>query len=318
MSILFDDQDEPLLNLNDMDDKDDEPFRSCAPSAAFSATASTRSLGTPSSLLSQPSGLPIQSIARLTHDELTHNPEFVKYVDMVSHLQELLNLRRNPSTTTNSTTVSSATTSSLRPSESASQISSGAASLRLPLLPHRPLARPDCYPESVVWTTKDCKTDPDVGGSASNSSRPPMHHAVRHENGKMISDPEWQSIRQAAFTVARSHLDPLRCDPRAIPEKMHKKTFMKGAFLNEWLDAVTALERFKTFTTPSRLDTDAAPQRLGVLTLRHRPRAAPWGFDTDTASLRHDSDAAPQQHGVLTLRRRPRAAPWCFDTDAAP
>ncbi|KAH9037137.1 hypothetical protein EDB85DRAFT_2142721 [Lactarius pseudohatsudake] len=201
MSILFDDQDEPLLNLNDMDDEDDEPFRSCAPSTAFSATASTRSLGMPSSLLSQPLGLPIQSIARLIHDELTHNPEFVKYVDMVSHLQELLNLRRNPSTTTNY-----------------------------------------CYPESVVWTTKDCKTDPDVGGSASNSSRPPMHHAVRHENGKMISDPEWQSIRQAAFTVARSHLDPLRRDPRAIPEKMHKKTFMKGAFLNEWLDAVTALE----------------------------------------------------------------------------
>ncbi|KAH9040944.1 hypothetical protein EDB85DRAFT_2140105 [Lactarius pseudohatsudake] len=70
-----------------------------------------------------------------------------------------------------------------------------------------------------------------------------MHHAVRHENGKVISDPEWQSICQAAFTVARSHLDPLRRDPRAIPEKMHRKTFLKGAFLNEWLDTVTALER---------------------------------------------------------------------------
>src|SRR5882757_7938467 len=101
MSTLFDDNEEPLLNFDDMDDEDDDEFRSCAPSAAFSATASTRSLGTPSSLLSQPSGLAIEVIARLTHDELTQNPEFMKYVDMVSHLQELLNLRRNPSTTAN-------------------------------------------------------------------------------------------------------------------------------------------------------------------------------------------------------------------------
>ena len=101
MSTLFDDNEEPLLNFDDMDNEDNEVFRSCGPSAAFSATASTRSLGTPSSLLSQPSGLAVEVIARLTHDELTQNPEFMKYVDMVSHLQELLNLRRNPSTTAN-------------------------------------------------------------------------------------------------------------------------------------------------------------------------------------------------------------------------
>ncbi|KAH9170975.1 hypothetical protein EDB89DRAFT_2071275 [Lactarius sanguifluus] len=122
---------EPFLNFDCVDDNL-SAFRSCAPSGAFSATASTRSLATPSQI-SQPSGLPITTIARLTHDELTHNPEFMKYVEMVSHLQELLSLRRNPMMATNSTTISSTTTSSLRPSESASQVSSGGAWLRSPL-----------------------------------------------------------------------------------------------------------------------------------------------------------------------------------------
>ncbi|KAH8980138.1 hypothetical protein EDB92DRAFT_1954218 [Lactarius akahatsu] len=224
MSTLFDDNEEPILDFDDMDNKDDEAFWSCTLSAAFSATASMRSLGMPSSLLSQPLGLPIEVITRLTHNKLTQNAEFMKYVNMVSHLQELLNVRQNPSMTANSTTISSVTTSSLCPSKSALQISS------------------DCYPASVVWTTKDCKTDPNVGGSASNLSQPPMQNTVRREDGSLISDLEWQSIRQAVFTVARSHLDPLWRDPCAIPKKMHKKTFMKGAFLNEWLDAVTVLE----------------------------------------------------------------------------
>ncbi|KAH9159179.1 hypothetical protein EDB89DRAFT_2084467 [Lactarius sanguifluus] len=138
-----------------------------------------------------------------------------------------LNHGRRPAggvTTANSTTVSSATTSSLCSSESASQISS------------------DCYLASVVWTTQDCKTDPHVGGSVSNSSQPPMHHTVQYENGKMISEPEWKLIHQSAFTVTRSNLVPLWHDPCAIAEKMHKKTFLKGNFLNKWLDAVTALK----------------------------------------------------------------------------
>ncbi|KAH9160582.1 hypothetical protein EDB89DRAFT_1914639 [Lactarius sanguifluus] len=99
-----------------------------------------------------------------------------------------------------------------------------------------------CYLASVIWTTQDCKTDPHVGGSVSNSSQPPMHHTVQYENGKMISELEWKLIHQSAFTVTHSNLVPLWHDPCAIAEKMHKKTFLKGNFLNEWLDAVTALK----------------------------------------------------------------------------
>ncbi|KAH9017410.1 hypothetical protein EDB85DRAFT_2155199 [Lactarius pseudohatsudake] len=75
---------------------------------------------------------------------------------------------------------------------------------------------------------------------------------------------------------------------------------------------------FKTFTRRRHASTPT-PRR--VLTLRHRPRAAPWCFDTNTAPPRHDTDAAPQQHGALALqhdtalsRHDTDAAPWRCDT----
>jgi hypothetical protein len=141
------------------------------------------------------------------------------------------------------TTISSTTTSSLRPSESASQVSSGGARLLSPLPCPRSLTRPDHYPLSVVWTQDDCKADPDVGCSASNLSRPPMQRAIRREDGVIISDLEWQAIRQSAGIVARSHMEPLKQDPRAVVAKMHKKGFVKKHFPDEWFGALIALER---------------------------------------------------------------------------
>ncbi|KAH9169133.1 hypothetical protein EDB89DRAFT_2073330 [Lactarius sanguifluus] len=240
MSALADD-DEPFLNFDGVNNNL-SAFRSCAPSGAFSATASTRSLATPSQI-SQPLGLPITTITRLTHDKLTHNPEFMKYVEMVSHLQELLSLRRNPTMAMNSTTISSTTTSSLRPSESASQVSSGSARLQSPLPSPRPLICPDCYPPSVIWTQEDCKADPAVGCLASNQSRPPMQHAVQHEDGVMISELEWKDIRQSAAIIACSHMEPLKQHPRAVVGKMHKKGFVKKTFPDVWYEALIALER---------------------------------------------------------------------------
>jgi len=48
----------------------------------------------PPSNLSSPSGVPLSTIASLTHDELRQNAEFMKYVNMVTMLQELLKFRQ--------------------------------------------------------------------------------------------------------------------------------------------------------------------------------------------------------------------------------
>ncbi|KAN0135767.1 hypothetical protein V8E53_006407 [Lactarius tabidus] len=54
----------------------------------------------PSNKISKPSGLPINTIAHLTHNELWHNPEFMKYVSLVNSLQILLNLWEKSTTCT--------------------------------------------------------------------------------------------------------------------------------------------------------------------------------------------------------------------------
>jgi hypothetical protein len=58
-----------------------------------SQPASSLSCASPASNISHPSGLPVTKIACLSHDKLLLNPEFVKYVNLVDSLQELLNLR---------------------------------------------------------------------------------------------------------------------------------------------------------------------------------------------------------------------------------
>lgn len=73
--------------LPESDDDDDlpmDPVPSRPPS--LNASASSSSLATPSSAISQPSGLPVATIALLTHDELRVNAEFMRYVNMVNFL----------------------------------------------------------------------------------------------------------------------------------------------------------------------------------------------------------------------------------------
>ncbi|KAH9012068.1 hypothetical protein EDB84DRAFT_1569379 [Lactarius hengduanensis] len=70
-----------------------------------------------------------------------------------------------------------------------------------------------------------------------------MQRMIRHEDGVVISDLEWQAIRQSAGIVACSHMEPLKQDPRAVLAKMHKKGFVKKHFPDEWFAALIALER---------------------------------------------------------------------------
>jgi hypothetical protein len=58
-----------------------------------SQPASSLSHRSPASNISHPSRLPVTKIVCLTHDELLLNPEFVKEMNLVDSLQELLNLQ---------------------------------------------------------------------------------------------------------------------------------------------------------------------------------------------------------------------------------
>ncbi|KAM6499838.1 hypothetical protein JOM56_005346 [Amanita muscaria] len=57
--------------------------------------------------------------------------------------------------------------------------------------------RPFQYPESVLWTLQDCKKNEDVNLSKSNPSRPSMRFGIRHEDGSLLNDEEWQAVKSS-------------------------------------------------------------------------------------------------------------------------
>ncbi|KAN0128815.1 hypothetical protein V8E53_013402 [Lactarius tabidus] len=161
----------------DNEDEDDKYDYSLPPSLAkptlhppsVITLVSSQTLALSSSKISKPSGLPIDTIAHLTHDELWHNPEFMKYVSLINSLQELLNLWEKSAMHTFVSKPQS-TSLSLCLSQSTSQVTSSITNpTELWLFPC-PANCPDKFPHKILWTWDNCKMDPDVAMSSSNMS----------------------------------------------------------------------------------------------------------------------------------------------------
>ena len=89
----------------------------------------------------------------------------------------------------------------------------------------------------------DCLLDPDADVSLANWSRPPMQHCIHHPNGRMISDSEWKSIREAACIVSPTWIESIDTSTRLTLGKQCKKKFYKLHFPLEWDTALRELER---------------------------------------------------------------------------
>ncbi|KAH9007649.1 hypothetical protein EDB85DRAFT_2165368 [Lactarius pseudohatsudake] len=234
--------DEPVIDYDELAGSDDIGTYPIDPS--------------PSSLL--PSGVSVETVARLTHDELLHNTEFTKQVRLVAALQELLKFR--------SKTMPNVV-GPLRPDCSTRQVRANSGDLPLP---HpRPTIRPAHYPEKVLWTLADCKVDAEVNSSAGNLSRPPMLRTIRREDGTLVSDNDWKAMRQSAILIVRTRIQPLDVTPyyKYFTEQVEKsnakgakksgkkkpgesttqqakvkKMFYKRFFFKEWFMALQELE----------------------------------------------------------------------------
>jgi hypothetical protein len=66
---------------------------------------------------------------------------------------------------------------------------------------HQPVTRPSNYPVEVLWSLDDCRDDPDIHMSATNTSRPPLEQAIHHSDGTMITTSEWAAIKATARMV---------------------------------------------------------------------------------------------------------------------
>ncbi|KAN0128803.1 hypothetical protein V8E53_013390 [Lactarius tabidus] len=266
-----------------------------------------------------PQVLPISTIASLTHDELWHNPEFMKHVNLVSSLQELLNLQKTM--LSNFCSSQHIELSGPKPVHFTGVV-----------LPHsfkhihvisRKAKRPNKLLPSILWMWEDCKTDPLVGMSSSKMSRPPMQHAVCHEDSSMLSEAEWKVICQSATVIIHSNLDPLTPAAQAGAHQSHKKMEYEadmtlGLVLQDevtWkqhdttatpVDSHTSspsnLEGFQTTSDsdfkghpppPNAPSTKTAPHKPCLKPVLHKRSTPTWSTGTDNRE-RPDEDTFTQ------------------------
>ncbi|KAH9063696.1 hypothetical protein EDB83DRAFT_2601210 [Lactarius deliciosus] len=208
-----------------------------------------------------PSGVSVETIAKLTHDKLLHNAEFVRQVHLVASLQELLEFQSK-------TTPNASIISSLPPPDCSTRRVKGDSS-DLPLLHPQPMDCPACYPQTVLWTLAHCKMDPDVNSSAGNKSQPSMQHAICHKDSSLISKEDWKAMHQSAILISHTHIETLDITPyhkylleqvkKGTAKKLGKstskkpmestaqqlklkKTFYRCFFFKEWFMALQELE----------------------------------------------------------------------------
>jgi hypothetical protein len=112
-------------------------------------------------------------------------------------------------------------------------------------LQNQPATRPPEYPEEVLWSLEDCKSDPNVNVSSTNTSRPSMEKALRHDDGTMITSSEWSAIKVSARAVKADLLSlPPPRDQRA-KDQSRTKVYFRTYFRREWDSAVAKLESYQ-------------------------------------------------------------------------
>jgi hypothetical protein len=107
---------------------------------------------------------------------------------------------------------------------------------------HQPATRPSQYPEEVLWSLDDCRVDPDVKMSSSNSSRPPMERAIRHSDGTMILASEWAAIKATARMVKAELISLPPSRDRRARDRTKSKVYFQTYFRKEWDAAVAKME----------------------------------------------------------------------------
>ncbi|GJJ10723.1 hypothetical protein Clacol_004950 [Clathrus columnatus] len=103
---------------------------------------------------------------------------------------------------------------SISPSDSISQhllppTSNSAASNSI-ILVEQPVAHPEAYPESVIWTLGDCQHDPDIKLSKGNKCHPAMYYCVHKENSNLLLPEQWHALHVATRSIVREILSPLQ------------------------------------------------------------------------------------------------------------
>ena len=91
--------------------------------------------------------------------------------------------------------------------------------------------RPLQYPQTVLWTFEDCKTDPSIDFTAANEARVALHKIIRHANGTMITNSAVKAITSRARPIVNKILARV---PSHIQHKEIGKVYFRTTYPTEW------------------------------------------------------------------------------------
>jgi hypothetical protein len=106
--------------------------------------------------------------------------------------------------------------------------------------------RPTQYPFEVLWNITDCQRDSRACPSKSNPSRPPMHKALRHADGTMLSKNEYGRVLAAARHLSAELLQlkpPKDSSQKGISLQKPTRTYFRVFHHIEWMNKINELER---------------------------------------------------------------------------
>lgn len=103
-------------------------------------------------------------------------------------------------------------------------------------------SRPAKFPQSILWDFKDVRCDPNIKQSSWNPSRPPMHQALRNEDGSPLPKAEYERIRATARALrAELFTLPSLADDHE-KDTRRPMSYFKTHHSDEWKCAVVKIE----------------------------------------------------------------------------
>lgn len=169
---------------------------------------------------------------------------------------------------------------------------------------HQPATRPPQYPQEILWSLEDSKTDEDVAASKGNLSRPAMGRVIRHVDGSEITPGEYNAIRATAHAIAYDLNEiPIPPGRPGLKGKPRTMRFYKTHMLREWNQAVADAENQQELLKYCSSHWKAEHMLSAALQAARSAETCTYLAPTSRANTYHTNLAKSQTSGA----KRPRS-----------
>jgi hypothetical protein len=154
---------------------------------------------------------------------------------------------------------------------------------------------------------EDCREDPDIGVTDSNSSRPSTRRATRHPNGTMITRGEWAAIKASSRMIA-SELRNLNLKSTGSQQILNQKTqgYFSSYFEDEWMAALLKLEKLQPLLALCLSHWKAACVLGNTLLSKANSKLSKVDYDTSDSETDQPSKKRPHSPNSSEKTKRSR------------